>query len=703
MATRTIGNAGGNWTVNGTWVEGVAPTAADDVVATGTSGNVTINSGAVCRSADFTGYVATLTHTSGVALTIGDASGGSLKLVAGMTYTPNANSMSISFVSTTTGNTIDMGGKSSGNLTFNGVGGGWTLTGAITSVAVSTTITLTSGALDTNGRAVTYGTFTASGAVARSLTMGASAWTLQGNSTVWDITTATNLTFDAGTSSITLSGNSVTFIGGSKTYNSIVFTSVGFSTITAVTQCASLTRTGTAAKNDDLLVSNDMIITALLNITGNSSSNRTYFRSSVLGTVRTLTTTGATVTCANADFRDITLSVAKDLSAISGGSGDGGGNSGITFTTPANKYWVANAGNWSDATNHWAASSNGSPGTANYPLVQDTAIFDASSITIASQTVTMDEPRVGSISFSAVANSPTFAMSTASQEIYGSLTLASAMTFTLSQVLTHVGRSSYTLMSAGKTFASGLTLTMIGGTLTLQDALSLSAVLTINNGTFTANNFNVTATFLNSLSATARTINMGSGTWTLTSTGTIWNTSTTTNLTFNAGTSTILFSDTSASSKTFSGGGLTFNRLSLTGGGSGAVIIIGSNTFGDLFQIIDGTKTIQFTAGTTTTFTGGTSFGNGSNVITISSVTAATHTVTKASGIIRGNYLSLTNSIAAGGAAWYAGESSTNGGGNTGWIFGAAPPVGSASLAFSLGLSIMLSLLFFFTFHLFFN
>ena len=42
MATRTISNSGGNYNSTSTWVEGIIPTAADDVVATGTSGNLSV-------------------------------------------------------------------------------------------------------------------------------------------------------------------------------------------------------------------------------------------------------------------------------------------------------------------------------------------------------------------------------------------------------------------------------------------------------------------------------------------------------------------------------------------------------------------------------------------------------------------------------------------------------------------------------------
>jgi hypothetical protein len=84
---------------------------------------------------------------------------------------------------------------------------------------------------------------------------------------------------------------------------------------------------------------------------------------------------------------------------------------------------------------------------------------------------------------------------------------------------------------------------------------------------------------------------------------------------------------------------------------------------------------VLFTAGTTSTFTDFNLSGTVGNLITIASVTAATHTLSKASGTVSSNYLSITNSIATGGATWNAGANSTNGGGNTGWIFGG--PTGS--------------------------
>lgn len=85
MATRTIANGGGNWSANGTWVEGIAPTSSDNVVATATSGDLVINSSTacLCASADFTNYVGTLSGSGASIMRVY----GNLTFSTGMTIT----------------------------------------------------------------------------------------------------------------------------------------------------------------------------------------------------------------------------------------------------------------------------------------------------------------------------------------------------------------------------------------------------------------------------------------------------------------------------------------------------------------------------------------------------------------------------------------------------------------------------------------
>ncbi len=71
MATLTIADDGGEWSDEATWVEEVVPTDADDVVATATSGDVSITDDtAECLSINLTGYVGTLSVVEDAVLTV---------------------------------------------------------------------------------------------------------------------------------------------------------------------------------------------------------------------------------------------------------------------------------------------------------------------------------------------------------------------------------------------------------------------------------------------------------------------------------------------------------------------------------------------------------------------------------------------------------------------------------------------------------
>jgi hypothetical protein len=95
MATRTISDVGGNFNSTATWVEGIVPTAADDVVATSSSGNLTVGAGSgfgYCKSLNLTGYVNILNITDTL-LVSGDVTLGSQMTFIGTWYLNiNANS-----------------------------------------------------------------------------------------------------------------------------------------------------------------------------------------------------------------------------------------------------------------------------------------------------------------------------------------------------------------------------------------------------------------------------------------------------------------------------------------------------------------------------------------------------------------------------------------------------------------------------------
>jgi len=668
-----------HWATSSGGVPGAGnlPTAADnaifDALSNTTAYTVTINVAAVCLDLNFSAAPAvsgTITWAGSSSMAIS----GNLTCLTGMTRTYIGVT---TFKDTAGGKTITMNAVVlASNVTFDGVGGGWTLQDAFN---IGTgTITVTNGALDTNGKTVTAATLSSSNSNVRTLTLGASAVNLSGGGTSWNTTTTTNLTFNANTSTITCSGANPTFQAGGLTYNNVVLSGSGVAVMGGTgSTFANLTRTGTAVKTDGINFSGNNTITGTLTLTGNLAINRLLVQSDVLATTRTLT--AAAVSLTNVDFMDITGAGAA--SPFTGTSlGDGGGNSGITFTTPVTRFWVGNGGSWSSTTK-WSTTSGGGSG-ASVPLMQDTATFDANS-TPGGGVVTQDMPRATTMDFTNVTNTPGVTMSITSS-IYGSLNLTGVGTFTHSNRTTFIGRAPYTLTSNGKTFSAAISLTAPTGTLTLQDDLNAgtSGLSILNAGTFDANNKNFTGFGFDSTTTTnTRTLTMGSGTWTCTGAGTqVWQLNAT-NLTFTANTATIKFTDATASNKTFIGGSFTYNILWFNVGAStGINIIQDTNTFNEFRDDGTAAHTIRF-PNVTTTVTRFRVYGSSGNLVTLQRTGGAgTWTLSCAKGPIICDFLSISNSTASGGAVFYAGAQSTNGGGNTGWKFhGPARSAGGAA------------------------
>lgn len=400
-------------------------------------------------------------------------------------------------------------------------------------------------------------------------------------------------------------------------------------------------------------------------LSGNSATNRLLITGGNIG-INNSSITIASGTFANTDFRDVQFVSASnlDLSAITGKSGDCGGNtltgggSTLTLTPSATQTYTGGTGSWSDVSK-W---------TSRVPIPQDDVLMSG----VTGGTITQDMPRIGrSIDWTGAAGSPTYA-ELSSSTYYGSLTLISGMTYS-PQSITFEGRGSYTLTSAGQTTGGNNVIQMVGGTLTLQDACIFGGSTTLTVGTLNTNGKSFQTTALVASNSNTRVLNIANSSVTLNGTGTIVNFSTTTGLTFTSTGSTILITNTSASSKTLTGGGLTFGKIQISGTGSGAVIITGANTFKSI-QVIGGTKSITLPGSTTTTLTGEAGLSNGTNLITFVA-SAGSATISQATGIVNWDYVSLTNIIGTGGAAFYAGPTthSTDGGGNTGWIF-ANPP-----------------------------
>jgi len=209
------GTVGTKWALTSGGIGGQAvPTASDDVFFDGASGAVTCTvspTTRVAKSINCTGFTGTLTGTGALNVS------GSVTFVAGMTMTVSGR---ITFLAT---GTFTTGGKTVANVTVNGAGITVTLGDAMTS---SGDFIVTAGTFDAAGYNVTASTFASSNTSVRTVTMGSGTWTLTGGTaTVWDFSTGTNLTFNANTANIVLSGavnsSAKVFEGGGRTYNTL--------------------------------------------------------------------------------------------------------------------------------------------------------------------------------------------------------------------------------------------------------------------------------------------------------------------------------------------------------------------------------------------------------------------------------------------------------------------------------------------------
>ena len=269
---------------------------------------------------------------------------------------------------------------------------------------------------------------------------------------------------------------------------------------------------------------------------------------------------------------------------------------------------------------------------------------------------------------------------TASVTIYGNLTISSGMTLTAStsSVLFGATSGTKTISTNAKTLDFPVNFNCPGATYQIQDAITFGSTrnTSFTAGTVDFNGLTWTTGTASSQGNSARNLTFNGGSLIIVGSGvTAWNVTGGSGFTTTAGTGVGTISMTAATAKTFVGGGYTYN-CTVNQGGAGDLTITGSNTFSNITNTVQ-PASVLFTAGTTSTFSNFSLSGTSGNLITIGSVTAASHTLSKASGTVSSDFLSISRSTATGGAGWYAGANSTDGGNNTGWIF-TAPPAPSA-------------------------
>ena len=652
--------AGGNWSSNN-WAAssgGAASTdnfpLAQDTAVIENTGLNTSATVALDSAYEYFGSINMSTRTNAMTFGLNNA------------YSVYGNYTLGSGVSPTSGSTLTFSGRNTQTVTTAGksflagfivdsYGGTVELADALNTGGSN--IIVTNGTFDTKGYSVTASYISSNNTNVRGINLGASTITLSDTSSV-TFSTSTNLTFNAGTSSIIFSASGASFNGGGQTFYDVSF-SDGNASSHSINQSNTFNNLSITAPNVGGLrivsFTANQTITGTLTAAGATAVRRVMLRSGTLGT--TLTLTVGTLSADNCDFQDITLAGTASGSSPTR-AGNCGGNSGVTFPAAKTVYWnLAGTQNWRDTA--WATSSGGTPALNNFPLAQDTAVFDD---TGAAGTVTLQSFNIGTMNMSARTSAMTLTTSSNSPKVYGNWLFGTGVTSTSTAgTITFSGGGTSTITSNGISFGCPVTIDYVTGTVQLADALVLDSTrtLTLNSGTFDAVTYNVTVGLFNIPTLSTKTFKMGSGTWTLTSAGNAWSIGNSTGLTFYKGTANILLSDTSTTARSFIGAGLSYNKLTIGGAtGTSTLTISGSNQFTELAS----TKTVAHTIalGTTTQ-----TFGKWSVTGTVGNV--VTLTGTGVSHILAGACTDSVDYLAMGSigfaatspAEFYAGANST--------------------------------------------
>lgn len=549
---------------------------AVDFYVTSGSYAISFGSNVFARTVDFTGYsgnwgggTAATFYGSliiSASMTVGIFSSFSFSATSG-SWVFNQNGVSIPGGSTA----IAFGSSSASTATYN----------IQSAIAINGTFTLRLCTLNTNGYSISAGSYADTSTGTRAINFGASTALFS----TFSISSSTGLTFNAGTSSISVTANGATFSTPGLTFYNVAFTSTAISTATlnganTFNNLSFPARTGSSGISIINIGANQTINGALALPAGTSQIYRTFLLSSAQGTQRTLTVASITAGYDYLDFRDIVISGAAAPIAPPS-AGDCGNNSGITFPVAKTVYFVSANASTAWGQDVWSSSSGGAAALSNFPLAQDTATFDSNSRPAVNGVVNIDSSwNIGSVVMSARTSNMTLTFVSATNSVfYGSVTLGTGVALSFSSgSINFSGPGTRNLSSAGKTWP---TANLIGGgTLTLQSSFTVSGTLSM----FTTNlNINSQTTSIATLSLQAGTHTIANGTLTATNVthtdgdfavGTGYNVSVTGTYTFNGGSITIndgvsmpiaIFSSSNSNARTINFG---TGQISLTANGN---------------------------------------------------------------------------------------------------------------------------------------
>lgn len=661
-----------NWSASSGGAGGASvPTAADSVFFDRT-GTYTVTCTGDLKCLDITVSAGTVTFADGTSPTF--TISGSMSLLAGTAWNTTG---AITFNATSSGKAITTNGVYiAGNITFNGSGGTWQLGSAIT----------TAGIIYFN--AGTFTTGTNYSITALSIRIDGATVYLNGSSVYVSLAGNTFMYFSGtlatGTSKIYATASTVDFFcAGVGALYDVYFNNSNIDFVRLSCQGCTLRYVTVTKRSNpgvgEFQINGTPTSISNLSIIGGGGANCRMRIQSNQPDLFTRVLTCNSISFTDVDFRGITA--AGNAAPFWGTRlGDCGGNSNIDFDPAKTVYWnLAAGGTWSSTA--WATTGGGTPSINNFPLAQDTVIFQSTGLNSGTTVYVDGNYSIGTLDLSARTSNTMNLQLLTNIEIYGNWIGGSGVTMSGTGTIVFRGGTAQAFTSAGVVFVSPIKINSPSGTVTLQDNLTVSSsgagAVSLINGTLNLNGKTLTlsspttATFLVAAgdSGGSRNLTFNGGTLSIATSGSaVFNNTSPTNFTTTAGTGTGKITLTSASDKTFVGGGSTFN-CTLDQGGAGALTITDSNTFNDITNSYKATAptTIKFTAGTTTTVSNFTATGSGGKLLTINSSTSGTQfTLSKSSGLVNATYLNIKDSVATGGATWKA-LSSVNSGNNTGW------------------------------------
>ncbi len=445
---------------------------------------------------------------------------------------------SISFLASSGSFTINTATKTLLNTIYIGAAGGtYTLASAIT---VNGDVWFKGGTFSTSASnfSMTAYNYYYENLVVQTISLNGSTINVQ--DTFWDMYSyqvsdpATNLTFNAGTSTINFTSGasgSVWFNGGGKTYRNVVFVTLGTVTATIYNTNTFLNLTvnnTTIAACPTLELVSNQTITGTLTLKSHSPAFRLTVRAPDIESAAVTITRAINAATTDVNFRDITMAGAAGT--LTGTRlGNLGNNTNITFVAGANKYWNNNAGgNFEDA--NWALTPGGAVSINNFPLPQDTVFFNSTGLGDGSTVIVNTPVNLGDIDASGItAGTRTLSMPYGTDlNIYGNISLGSGFRIgsgVSEGTLVIVNRSvkSFTQNTAVINNNISINSTTSGG-LQLIGGLTTNNGIQLIRGTLNCNNFNISVGSFSSNSFNTRTLDIGTGIIYLTGTGTVWDT-----------------------------------------------------------------------------------------------------------------------------------------------------------------------------------